>query len=454
MQYILITTLFCVVFFQGAISERIIGISYLTTGAPDSVLSRLFVEVLVALNLAWLALQRSIRIPPNSIWFGLYALWAVLSGILVEHSPYSGFMYCRYTLYAYIMYLIGWNQPFAAHELRKITRVLIALFLAQVAASAFEVLIAQERVEWRVGTMLISSGELAALFPLMALGYAVSYYLLVRQTWWVLAAGLSFGLVGYASGKRAVYFLIPATLLLTLILYYLLGRRAERVDGLRLAAHLAWIAVLTLPAFVYGIRNSQGINVAAGGSTMELLEGAVMFAAAYDSGVDANDMATGRSSASVRVAESLRHERLVTVLFGWGPDSLTVRRQSAGDPAPTDDLRITYGIVGWSRDTISIGVPGMLLYLIAYCSVIKTAWRTLLERQMHASWIAVGLGTISGLVVLVLSYLTYGSVYMFNGVITFLLLFYAGILTRPLSRVIDSANWDDVVSASHALTYH
>src|SRR5258708_948442 len=105
MQYILITTLFCFVFFQGLISERIIGVSYLTSGVPDSVLSRLFVEVLVAINLAWLALHRNIRIPPNSIWFGLYGFWAVLSGLLVEHSFSTGFMYCPYTLYASTIFL-------------------------------------------------------------------------------------------------------------------------------------------------------------------------------------------------------------------------------------------------------------------------------------------------------------------------------------------------------------
>jgi hypothetical protein len=430
MQCSLLIALFCVVFFQGTFSERLLGVSYLTQGEPDSVLTRLLVELLVAANFVWLWFHDTVRLPSGSLWFGLYGMWAVISGVVIEKSPLYGFMYCRYTLYAYIVYLVMSSHSFAPNEMRRLTRVLLTCFVIQVAVSGAQVFIANERVEWRVGTMTVSGGELATIFPLLALCYAAAYYFYVRQSWWVLIAGLSFGLVGYASGKRAVYFLIPIGLCVIVLLHYLREHGRSTTSFFRLAVHLAIAGTAVLPAFMYGISHSHGINAGAEGTIQELVRGAADFAVGYENGVDEKGFATGRTSASMRVVQAVSDQGLRTALFGWGPSSLSHRADASNGPTAVATLGIAYGIVGWSYDTISVGLPGAFFYLGAFWYTTRATWRSMSRRRLHPSWKAIAFGTLSALVVHILCYLFYGSVFMFNGVIPFVILFYAGAITR------------------------
>lgn len=426
-QSLLIIVLFCIVFFKGFISEWILGVSYYTTGEADSPIARLVIEAVVVLNVGWLLLNNKVRFPAASAWFILYVAWSMLSAAVTGDTAYEGFKYARYTLYAGMVYFVAWNAGFSRRELSRINRFIAALFLIQPTAALFWVLILGQRTEWRVGTMAVNGGTMAAIFPLVAIGYAMGYYLYVRRSAWILLAGIAFGVVGYASGKRAIYFLIPACISVNLLLHYaLIGRLHQRVPAARLLLHLSACAVISVPVAIYGISQSQGIALAEGNSVsvLEVLQHALDFACQYEFQQGRQGYTMGRSAASAQVIESLSSANVNSLLFGGGPSVLS----SARGYHLFGPLNVIYGFVGWSWDALGIGLPPVIFFALSYGLVFRSVFVRIRAKRLGRVWRALAFGTLAGLVVLLYSYFFYASL---DPVLTFTVLYYAAILASP-----------------------
>src|SRR5690349_10001953 len=107
-------------------------------------------------------------------------------------------------------------------------RLLRAFMLIQVLASAITALLLEERFEWRVGTMSVGGGELAGIFPLLGFGFALGWYLYVNRSLGILLIAVSFGLIGYASGKRVIYLLFPVMTIVNGVLYLALRKQRRQ----------------------------------------------------------------------------------------------------------------------------------------------------------------------------------------------------------------------------------
>jgi hypothetical protein len=282
--------------------------------------------------------------------------------------------------------------------------------------------------------MMIAGGGLATIFPLLALAFVMGYYFYVRHSWWLLLAGFSFSLIAYASGKRAIYFLAPAVALLNLALYCWL-ERGRRVTGVapRFLAHLALCGVLLSPALLYGIEHSEGIGFAAEGATAsELIDHAVDYALGYEFGRASSGLIAGRGSATERVVDSVADAPPKTLLFGWGPAALMPKRGDALEGgAGFAPLGITYGIVGWSRDAISIGLPGAAFMLLFLVSILRALYHRTKRGRMTLKWKAICFGTLGGFLVLMYTHLLYDTASM---PVTLGLFFYAAILMSPIQQ--------------------
>jgi len=211
----LLVIFFLALFLRGTLSEHVFGVTYDITGESESKGVKLVIESVLALNLAYFVLWNRFRFSPALIIAACYMIWSLLSGVITSgNSIYDGFKYARYTFYAFLLYSMVWNQRFSKRELKIINILLGALFLLQIVLSLVRILFT-ERVEWRVGTMTVSGGELATVFSLFALCYVMGYYFYVRSSLWIMLITVSLGLVGYASEKRAIFFLIPLFLLVS-----------------------------------------------------------------------------------------------------------------------------------------------------------------------------------------------------------------------------------------------
>lgn len=436
MQFALVAALSCALFTQGLVSERLFGISRATSAIGDSLFSRLVIEFLVCANVVWMISYKKLQLPNGWPWFILFFAWALFCGPMGgTGSFYEGFLYGRYTLYAFGIYLCAWNHPLAPNHLRTLGRIITALFTAQVASSILTGVVWGERIEWRVGTMTAGGGELAALFPILALGYAMGWYFYVNRSAWVLLIALSFSLVGYASGKRATYILFPLFVCFNAICYRCL--RKQRRPEL-FAARQCLVAVVCIGACViggiYGMNQSIGFNRALTKSEggIDMFGTITRYIADYESGTTAG-LAAGRASASTVAIQEVAAEGMARALFGWGPGAFLQKSGNAvgGGFAP---LGIAYGIVGCVHATIAVGLLGALFYFAAYFSVLVQVYKVITQGRLAPQRATVAFGTLSGCVLLLYAFLGYGSVFMFSGWVTFPLLFFAGVVCSPVSK--------------------
>ena len=435
----LLVVFFLALFLRGTLSEHVFGVTRSTTGEAESKVVKLIIEGILTLNLAYFALWNAhwkrFGFPPPLIFASCYLAWSMLSGAITSgDSIYAGVKYARYTSYAFLLYWMVWNQRFSKRELKIINILLGALFLLQIVASVVRVLFF-ERVEWRVGTMMVSYGELAAVFPLFALCYVMGHYFYVRNSLSVMLIGFSFALVGYASDKRAIFFLMPLFLLVCFAVFFFQKKKINVELVRRFLIHITLCLFIALPFWVYGIDSTKGIS--SGNKKLRFLDKvlyALQYAQEYEQGERGDGGTSGRISTSINVLTNLGSWSSQHILFGRGPRSFTdksgEREKGAWD---FKSLGIAYGIVGWSRDTIAVGLPGMFFLVVAYALVFRDIVRFQNIKSLSLQGKAIHFGTVSGFIVLFYTYFFYGGIVVGANPITFVLLFYAALFCSPVN---------------------
>ena len=128
-------------------------------------------------------------------------------------------------------------------------------------------------------------------------------------------------------------------------------------------------------------------------------------------------------SASLRVIQDLTSADTAVLLVGRGPASFR-RTTRGGFP----DLGISYGIVGWSQTAISIGLPGVFFFALAYASAIARAFDAVRRGwdELINKWI--GFTGISGGMALMYEYFFYGSSMMGTGAVSVCVMVACGLV--------------------------
>jgi len=390
------------------------------------------IEALVCVNVIFLMACKRVYLPKGWIWFTLFVGWALISGPVGKTgSLYDGFLYGRYTLYAFGLYILAWNHPFTANQLKTLRRIIALGFVLQVCASVGTSVFLGIRTEWRVGTMSVGGGERAAIFPLLGLGYAMGWYLYVKRSSWIFLIALSFGLVGYASDKRAIYVMFPLFVFLNGLLYWVL-RQQRRPKLFRVGQCVVGGALIGIwgVGAIYGMQHSTGFEdvLSKSSGISEAASETVRYIT--QSELSNSGKSSGRVSSTLVVFENLAAEGMPHALTGWGPGTFQTSTGNAlgGGFAP---LGIAYGIVGWVHVTIAVGLFGALFYFGAYSSVLVQVYRVTRATRLSPEGAAIAFGTVSGCVALLYAYLFYGSTFIFSGWFTFPLVFFAGIICSP-----------------------
>lgn len=354
--------------------------------------------VLVVMPVLW---KMRWRRPPGGMWVAIFAVTTILSGIVSGDGLYRSFLYFRPLLYAYLVFWAVWNADLKRAEIVRVNRMILLLWIVQVVAACFEVFVLGERVEGHVGTIESHSGVPATAFPMLAMAYLMAFYFYYKKSAWVLALAFCFGIVGYASGKRAIYFLLPL-LFFTGIVWYLIRERA--VSSLRHIFIAVVILVLATPAVLWGLTQSKRFGHLRGAGYVATLSEALDVALEYDRRVYAGGEETfGRSATSLRVLKDLPSRAFGDYLLGLGPASMTQAAGKWGREAEG----IVYGLVNWSKDTLSVGWIAMLSWVAFYGSL----WIRLLRRRiaMQSGYIrALQFGCHIGFTAYFLLYFFYG----------------------------------------------
>lgn len=289
-------------------------------------------------------------------FFILILFVGLLSSIYTE-TFISFLMQIRFVAYFYVIYDIIKEHKFSIYEFNRFLKFVVSLILLQGVASVYHIFLLGERVEGYVGFMSKLGGTTATSFTLLTSAVIAVLFIFAKNLnkkqaillLMILASGI---LVGYSSGKRAIYFLVPSVFLISFLINWLYSKVRNISVGKLFIISLS--LVLFFPVFILGIKNSKGFNYGLSGneSSIEVIRVAIDYAQTYES-AQAGGATIGRSNTTSRVLENTMSSTS-SFLFGVG-------FQSIKDDDFEKETGIGYGIVGITNQIISGGVPYAIL---------------------------------------------------------------------------------------------
>jgi len=359
-RYILLIASLFLVYTQG-MWERLFG------GSPAI---KLIVEGLIMLYLL-LSVKYFKKKTPGSILFLIYLIFSFAVSILNGSGALAWLKYIRYFAYFYLLYITIFHTYISNKQWVFILKFAVFLILIQGLGSIYNVFILKQRVEGYVGLMSSIGGTTAATYPLFLLNLTIIIFFFHKSynhkfIILILIFCASSFLVGYSSGKRAIYFTFPIFIALTsfISLYSL-----RNVVGIyKKFLFLIAIILLISPVYFFGIRSTSGVNYYLSGNEnkLQVLSSAIEYAVDYEDAQSFTGLSIGRSGSTLQVIKkSLENRTLFFVGQGYG---------KVKDENTISDLGVGYGIVGITRDIISAGWIVMLITGAIVIKVILTNW--------------------------------------------------------------------------------
>lgn len=349
----------------------------------------------------------------------LIIIVTAISSVYNNQSIIWAFSYLRFIIYGFVIFSASSRKPFSQKEIKIAKRVIVTLLLLQIAGSAIQVFIIQERIEGFVGLMSYTNGTTAVIFPLMTTAFCISLYFFYRPSLIYLLLLLGFLIISYSSGKRAIYFYLPGIFALAFIIKSLFYRKYSL--NLKHSHLLLFIPIFGF-LYLFGIQNSKGISrYDNSASNFEVIQYAIEYAKWGNTAQDAGNT-IGRSSTTDRILEySL--SSTAKLLLGAGP----IIMRDDNQEEVFGRLKIKYGITGFTRDIMGIGFLGAILTIIFYLSLFKKL-KGISFRGLSSYNRALYFSIILTIFIFGLSHFGYSADFTSSGKISFLILFILGLL--------------------------
>lgn len=190
----------------------------------------------------------------NQLWTGAFVLFSVAFFVAVSQSTGNTVtiifsQYARY-LETYCLFFLLQDAVYKRQQGRMLLQFFYQIFIVQILISALKfILFSGRQIESLVGSMSIIGGAIGTTIPI--LGFIVLwFYRNGKLFWrdWLFVAGLL--LVGFTTGKRAVWFILPVVIAAFMVY----------VQGIRLNKYIV-LGIAAIPVvFYFGARLTPTLN--------------------------------------------------------------------------------------------------------------------------------------------------------------------------------------------------
>jgi hypothetical protein len=169
----------------------------------------------------------------------------------ITNGDYFTIIFSQYSRYfiLFSLFLIFLNFRNSDKFRYNVEKVIYDILIVQIALSAIKLIIMGPR-ESLVGTVASQGGAIATILPMLAFMFLWirKSGVLVRKDWWFIAGLL---LIGFASIKRAIWFIMPV--LLALFIFYIPKRK--------MPLNIVLLYVVAIPLVFYlGVRLNPTLN--------------------------------------------------------------------------------------------------------------------------------------------------------------------------------------------------
>lgn len=289
---------------------------------------------------------------------------------LYTSTSVAYFKSIRFVLYFFFLYDIYGNTQFTISQYLHLLKFLVGLLLLQGIASAIQVFIIGERIEGYVGYMSSLGGSTATTFLVIVLSISMIALLYAndrlprKYIYWILLCIASAMLVGYSSGKRAIYFIAPFVIFFSILLVRIYIQKNRLKEFRKKIIYIFILIILFFPIYMIGVTSSQFLlsdQVKRNGNNMEIISKAIEYALFYESS-EHKGSSTGRSGTTENILKSAFGDaKYFLVGSGFG---------SYKDGDVAKDRNVIYGFVGFSRDVFAGGIIFAILMAIWFVKVI------------------------------------------------------------------------------------
>jgi len=410
-------------FFRGFILEYFLGSSPDSVASSDPLLIKVLIELPIIL-MFFLSLHKLKLNYENLKLFipvFLFVLWALFSSYYNNISFLNGILYSRYIIYSLMLYYIGLTLNIDSNKMKILFNLFSFFIFFQVLISIFNIVV-YGPFENRIGTMIHMSGELGTIAPLTFLCFYISFYNNISKKLIILIIALSLLVIGISVSKKAIFFIFP---IFFILFNFLLNKinNSKSIDLYKSILKNVLLLAIISPILIFYITSviSEFNNYSNDIDISKIFA----FAREYTFGENA-DGTRGRMSTNIKAFYTLFNFNDKT-FFGYGPMILydeSVRGYGSGFTI----LNILYGIVGWSRDFISLGFPSVI-FVLSYFYILYKKNKKLLffKKNMPLSLKFIVMSNYLLFFVFLFDYFFYSAVTFVSGFPLFLITLLLGL---------------------------
>jgi hypothetical protein len=382
---------------------------------------------------------RVIGLLPMTGLFVVSLLSMYVNGLYAEvDSVVSFFLFLRDVFLYYCLFIAVLNLDLTDGVIHLLNRLLMVLFVIQIPAAVVKYVVVGVRESNGVGTVSLSGGGYATVVPLFAIAFLFAFYRYKRSVIYLLLI-LGFVFFGWVGEKRAVPFLVPVTMLVTLLVQRDSPFRKWNWDSIRAVVITVIIGTAALYLFT---RTLHSLNPEQRyGGTFSPVHAARVVVDYEAHSTDAGQ-AEGRFACTLRAYEILKDGGLEAALLGLGPGRL--RESPLTSTVWKEEwmrLGMVRGYTGFVWLTLQAGVLGALLVLAFYFRLFRLLQRTYrTTRNLEQEpWL---LGLLVATCVLIVDFVIYSNIGMFHGTFTPVYFYLVAIcLRRQESQSLAAAGW-------------
>ena len=341
--------------------------------------------------------------------FILFTALFFFSVVLNSSDLYHSLTFYRIFLYPYLLFLVLYNYNFSEKQRYYLNKLIIYLFIIQIFFSIFKFIFIGPSEKILVGSISIDGGVFSTIFPLFAIAFLFSLFVIYKSDKKYLLYSIGFLLMGYVGAKRGVWLYL--IILIIFGFYYLRKINAGKFLNKRLLSKSLIVLALSIVALGIGVRYTPTLNpeMSRGSGTIDLSH-ITTYALDYTFNVsEFEDKSFGRGANFLTAGKHLISSNAINILFGFGPDV------AKGTVTYGEGIWGEFGIygpaTGLTRHMIQLGVPAVIIILLVFYGFGKI-FLSLAKVEQDPWRKSIAFGGLLVTVLFFLDYLTYSSAYI------------------------------------------
>jgi len=343
--------------------------------------------VLLVLKVIILSTLQKERMVFPGIWIVILIIFvSVISLLLNRTGVLNLFLFFRLVLKYYLLFIAVINLRISKENISKFNQLLLILIIIQLPTAIVKYFIYGQG-ELAIGTYDFYGGTLSTVLPLIVIGFAFSFYLLYKRSFFYICLILGSIMFSILGGKRGFIFFLP------LVLIFVAWVARNHVKNLfkytlvgGLIFFIGFFLVLSLvPNLSPGYYERSGFNP----------KFAISFITQYTVR-ESEGLSYGRAASTKRVFQTLVRRRKLSLLFGTGPGAVMKSRFMGFDTGNSywQEFNLGYGITGLNFLAMNIGFFGVFFYFLLIYLIMRISI-AYFKKEKDYFWRAYSLGVIT-----------------------------------------------------------